>query len=207
MVVNGYPLILYQFKHSLGAAEYVYAEPHSRQFAWYTVTSDPDRIFADNAQLELLSDRDIPWSPLIDDPAFVDRLTAATAEESEGSGSSSAGLQDLLNALKRNEYRVRLIQQLEGRRLYPHCKNGYEIFLNDDPFLIYRFCNTARASDFATNCGHALSAGPFVLRSDPANQYTSRGLQTTNAPEDKVSWSPLIEDQELAAFVRDFAGA
>ena len=108
------------------------------------------------------------------------------------------GLSHVFERLKKLGYRIDFKQQLEGRRLPVEALNGYELAIDGDGFLVYRFEKPASASEFSAWHGHSRSAGPFVFRSDPPGQYKAAGLETNNQPDESIEWSSLLEDDEFA---------
>jgi len=78
------------------------------------------------------------------------------------------------------------------------CLSGAEIEIAGDPFIAYRFRSDADARRRSPDPAHSVAAGPFVLRSDPADVYRNTARRTLRRSDSEISWSPLLEDEAFA---------
>lgn len=193
--IDGDPFLVYRFQDSLGAAEYCYIERRAVSRGSFVLKSEPDRQFADNAQLEFLPDEKIAWSRLVENDAFLAALDSVGPESAPAGG---VGLSDLCESLISSSYTIQTKQQLEGRRLPVDALNAYELSIENDPYLVYRFKDAKSAEAFCNWHGHSICAEAFVLRSDPPGQYKVKGLETVNLPSENVGWSCLLTNEGFA---------
>ena len=190
--------VVYRFRDTAGAEEFFYGATHHVHAGRYVLKSEPAVRFADNAQLVPLSEEEMGYSRLLQDGRLGEALEAAADGDAVDPQDLAIGLSHVFERLKKLGYRIDFKQQLEGRRLPVEALNGYELAIDGDGFLVYRFEKPASASEFSAWHGHSRSAGPFVFRSDPPGQYKAAGLETNNQPDESIEWSSLLEDDEFA---------
>jgi hypothetical protein len=188
-------------RDAVGGEEFCYGVTHAIRVGRYVAKSEPDVQFADNAQLVPLSEDEMAYSPLLEDERFAEVLGATPDVDAAKAGSPAVGLSHLFERLGKLGYRIELKQQLEGRRLPVKALNGFELAINGDRFLVYRFETPESALEFRDWHGHSLAVERFVFRSDPPGQYKVRGLETINLPDESINWSSLIEDERFGRAV------
>ena len=196
--INDDPFVVYRFRDNVGAEEFCFGATHHVRSGRYVLVSEPESRFADNAQLVPLSADQLAHSSLQQDARLSEAVAASVAGEASSAPGPAASLSHLVEGLKNQGYAIEVEQQLEGRRLPVEALNGFELTVNGDRFLVYRFASSESASAFRTWHGHSLAAGRFALRSDPPGQYDAKGLETLNGRDESIEWSALIGDDAFA---------
>ncbi len=153
--------------------------------------------FADNAQLVPLSEDEMAYSALLKEDRFAKALRATPHVDAAEAEGPTVGLSHLFEGMGKLGYRIQLKQQLVGRRLPVKALNGFEVTVNGEGFLVYRFEDRTSALEFCDWHGHSLAVERFAFRSDPPGQYKAKGLETNNRPDESIRWSGLIGDEEL----------
>ncbi len=73
---------------------------------------------------------------------------------------------------------------------------GLALRIDGEPFLLHHFDTESAAKDYLYFNPHSVSAGRFILQSDP-EIYDNIALNTAKMPEEKVKWSKKLEDQKF----------
>jgi hypothetical protein len=74
-----------------------------------------------------------------------------------------------------------------------------------DRFAIYRCADDAAAARVATEVGHAIGAGPWVLRSIPVLMYADPHYEMGQLPDEAIAWSPLLQNEAFISDLKVFA--
>lgn len=190
---------VYEFRDHQAAVEYCYAQSHFLLSGHFTLKSEPEVQFADFAQLKPLPTGEISWSKLLDDPRFVDLVKAALFpdEKSPKNDATSTGFPAVFEKLIENGYKIEGVKQIDIRRLRFNSENGFEVTINEDPFLIYRFRSPETAKTYSASHEHSISVENYVFRSDPPYQYKHQGLKSIDLPIDEIEWSKLLVDDDF----------
>ena len=199
--IDDAPHRFFEFRDSVGALEFTLTRPHTRRAGCLVVEDYPDLRFRDTAQLEALAEDEMKWSDLPGNARMKAIIGELSGSVPVAPAQARISFQELLDGLRDKGYRLSDIDELEGRRLRTGSDNGFSTRINDDPFLVYRFQDPARAASFASWHGHSFVCGRFVFRSDPEKQYKHSGLQATDLPQDQIEWSPLVRDQEFRSML------
>jgi hypothetical protein len=199
--INEDPYDVYRFRDALGAEEFCYGVTHTIRVGRYVLKSEPDVQFADNAQLVPLSEDEMAYSALLNEDRFAEALRATRDVDAAETEGPTVGLPHLFEGMGKLGYRIELKQQLEGRRLPVKALNGFEVTVNGEGFLVYRFDEPTSALEFCDWHGYSLAVERFAFRSDPPGQYKAKGLETINRPDESVHWSSLIGDEKFVRAV------
>jgi hypothetical protein len=183
--INEDPFILHEFENRLGAREYCWVRAHVIRVGQYVLQSEPEKQFADAANLKPLPDEEMAWSEMLDSQELHRVMESALPSAESEEGDDPRGLPRVLDHLGELGYAVAVVGQLECRRMPPKAINGYDL-------------------EFSASHGHSLQAGTFVFRSDPPIQYKSMVLKSVSLEDDEITWSCLLED---GAFVAALAEA
>lgn len=169
-------------------------ESSVRRFGRLVVESDPEERFADPAQIVAIPFRSLDWSPLLDSPALeeIARETGEPDEEPE-----APCFADLVRALRLAGFDVIEVGFLPPGQLRVGCVIGIALTVEGDRFLLYRFDSPARAAEYVAGTSHAFAVGPFVMRSTPDTMYAHQLYEILYVGDDKVRWSPLVDDPAL----------
>ena len=210
--VNGDRLKLHRFETPAGGDDYGFFHPHSVRRGLVVVESEPDpqEIFTDIATQRVVQpDEIIPWSSLIDAPAFV-----AVLEAIAPSDTPSAGLRGIFTGLTEWDcFPGIAIPMNQGVPIFnamltttgrlPGVDNGAYATIGDgDNFVIYRFESPELAERYVTNEEpHAFAAGRYVFRSIPVNKFKFPRFGAVDREPEKVAWSDLIENEDFVADV------
>jgi hypothetical protein len=199
--INDDPFHVYRFRDALGAEEFCYGATHTIRVGRYVLKSEPDVQFADNAQLVPLSEDEMAYSALLKDDRFAEAVRQTPGVDAAEAERAVVGLSHLFEGVGKLGYRIEPQQQLEGRRLPVNALNGFELTIDGDPFLVYRFAEPKSALQFCDWHGHSLAVDRFAFRSDPPGQYKAKGLETINRPDESINWSNLIGDEKFVRAV------
>jgi hypothetical protein len=165
------------------------------------LASDPERRYADPAQVLELSDRLLRWSPLIDDPALDD---APSGEVDPAVGGT--GFVEIIRALRLAGWDVVDVGFLPPGQLRTDCENGIGLTIEADRFLLYRFGTHQLAAAYASEQGHALAFGTFVLRSTPDTMYLHQAAEILYVDDDHIRWSSLLKDARIIKLLSELCG-
>ena len=165
---------------------------HATTVGCFVLESNPDRQYSDLAALERLPEGEIQWSPLLGSPEFHHALAAVPTEVAR-----EPAFGQLFAALDAAGYEAYQVKPMLRQWLPATASDGYSTEIRGDRFLIYRFDHRETAAAYHGERHHTLQAGPFVLRSDPPDQYHVHTEQTYDRPIDEVSWSRLLDDSRF----------
>jgi hypothetical protein len=198
--LDGDRFFAYQFRTRTEAADHAWVRAHSVRTHHLVLESYPPDQWTDHQQFRRKPDRDIGWSPLLDDDGFVGLVQGAVADTPDTDVASFAAM---LGSLTDSGYPVTHLDWLHAGQIYPGGEAGVACRIRRQRFLVYRYPDEARAEEFLDRLPAGVSAGPWVLRSDPATAYLAK--ETITLPPEKVDWSRLLEDDDFLAAVEQAA--
>lgn len=167
-------------------------EGRTRRVGTLVLESDPEERFVDPLSIVPLAEDVIPWPAVVDD---IDEDLAPSGPPSNAP--EVPGFLEIIKQLRRRGVEVLEVGFLTPSQLRPGCENGVALTLEGDRFLLYRFTDEEQASAFATEAGHAVTSGPFVLRSVPATMYEHQGAEILYVGEEATRWSCLLTDPRV----------
>jgi hypothetical protein len=176
-------------------------EVRTRRIGRLVVESDPEERFVDPAQIVPIPYRSIEWAALLDSPT-LDEIAGA---EPEGIPAPEPGLLDVVRSLRLAGFDLIEMGLLPPGQLRPGCFNGMALTINADRFLLYRFESVGQAQRYAESEPHARAFGPLVIRSTPDTMYVHQLYEILYAGDDRVRWSPLLDDPALRRALQDVA--
>jgi hypothetical protein len=162
---------------------------HTAMSSTFVLESDPEIQYADPESLKRLPEGEIQWSQLLHSAEF--QRAVESGEATEGSFGS------LFRQIREAGYNVRQVKPMLRKWLRPKTIDGYSAVIEGDRFLVYRFDSPDSAAAYEAERHHTVRTGPFVLRSDPPDQYQMATEQTIDRPIDQIHWSPLLEDRKF----------
>jgi hypothetical protein len=184
-------------------------EIRARRKGTAVIESDPEIRHADPAQVSPLPEAEIRWAAILDDPG-VDGVLEALARN-DARPAEPVAFTDVLRGLRAAGYDLVDIGFLPRGQLRVGCQDAVALTIDGDRFLLYRFASDGEAEADAATLGHALAVGTFVLRSTPDTMYLHQLYEIGYAGEDRIRWSPLLEDRRfvgvLASVTRSRAEA
>lgn len=217
-------LLFLQFPDVTAAADYCRASERTARIGDFVVQSSPaERLrFRDSLQTQRIPSSELRWSPLVnrDDPGGADFLEAVDAALGWGRAAKSGGtgLGDVVDRLASAGWTIDLgaelvidgyksglrVTELTRRQLRPGALSAYQLRIDRDDFLLYKFQAAEHADRYGREEPHAIRAGNFVLRSTPRRMYQFPVWGFARLPDDQVPWSKLLDDP---AFAGTFEGA
>lgn len=201
--INGDPFVIYYVEDILGAHEYCFTQDHLIHIGNYVMQSMPDKRYSDTAQMKPLPSDEIAWSKLLEDSYFKEHLETSLGAVSSGESDLTVSFPILLDGIREKGFILEDIVQLDRRRLRVNAVNGYEVRINGSPFLVYRFKDLQSAVNYSKKQSHSIYIGNYVFRDDPEVQYKHMGLKSIDLPEEKIEWSPLLEDEYFIEALRE----
>jgi hypothetical protein len=168
-----------------------------RRLGRLIVESDPDRRFADQAQVVRLPYRSVEWAPVLDAPALDALEPDANPEERD-----RPAFLDIVRALRAAGFEVMEIGFLTPGQLRVGCQNAIALTINGDRFLFYRFGSAERADAYVASEPHARAVERFAIRSTPPTMYVFQPNEIAFAGEGWVRWSSLPSDPRFLGALR-----
>jgi hypothetical protein len=205
--VDGCRMRLHVFEHGAGARDFtafdgawacdpfaarIGAAPCAR-LGSVVVQADPERRFADAAQLVPIPDDQVAWGPVTEIIDGVE-LPPALLRPPEG----PPAFVDVLRELRSLGVEALDPGFLPRHQLRPGADDGIGLTLEGDRFLLYRFSSVEDSRVAAQTIGHAVAGGLFVARSSPDSMYEHREYEIGYAGDDRIRWSVLLEDDRIA---------
>lgn len=178
-------------------------EGRTRRIGRVVVESDPERRFVDPTQVVPLPSDVVEWAPML---GFEEPGIPADGGSDPAPGDPSPGFLDLMRALRLAGFEVIDTALLPPGQLRVGCVDGIATTIEGDRFLVYLFTTAEAARAYAGTESHAVAAGPFVLRSTPDDMYEHQGYEVLYAGDDRVRWSPLLDDPGFRGVLRGVAG-
>jgi hypothetical protein len=114
--------------------------------------------------------------------------------------SGSPGFADVIEALGEAGMSVESAQPLHPVWAPVAANAGMQFVVDGDRLELIEFPGPGYAADYLLVDKHAFAVGNFVVRSNPARQF-SNWAQTRILRDKKVDWSELVEDETFAATV------
>ena len=217
VVVGEDPLNLYRFRSAAAAADWVafegarscrpiYAKLDRKRFARVgrmVVESDPATQYADPTQIVRLPDLEVPWSDVVEDPAVVARWAEGLDDEPPA-GPSFCGL---FAHLESAGFEILEVAVLPAVQLRPGTRSAVAAVIEGDPFEVFLCSDDAAARTLAESFERALAVGSFVFRSAPRDRFHDMTYEVGRRPVERIEWSELVEDPELARAAGEYAAA
>jgi len=196
---------LYTFASPAAAADYV-----ALQGAWFcmpfdakigrkravrrgsfVVESDPEDQYAEPTQTVRYPDNEIAWFQHLG--------------PDEDAGEPVKGhFMALIEHLKKQRYDVVEAAFLPASQQRVGTISAVAATIEADRFAIYRCVDETAAVQVAAEVGHAIHAGPWVLRSIPVLMYADPHYEMGQLPDKAIAWSPLLERETFNNDLRHF---
>jgi hypothetical protein len=173
-----------------------------RQAGPTVVESDPERRFADPAQIVRLPYRSVEWAPVLDSPLLDGSADPAAAADEPG-----PGFLDVVRTLRVSGFEVLEVGFVSPGQLRVGCENAIALTIDGDRFLLYRFASEDAASAYAASQPGAAAFERFVLRSTPTTMYVHQLYEIAFAGEELAPWSRLLSDTRFVGILRSAIGA
>jgi len=196
-------LNLYAFASPAAAADYV-----ALQGAWFcmpfdakiarkravridsvVVESDPIGQYAEPTQTVRYPDNEIHWSG----PLRPDEGTPVQGH-----------FMALIDHLRRRRYDVVEAAFLPRSQQRVGTLSAIAATIEADRFAIYRCADEAAAAQVAAEVGHAIQAGPWVLRSIPVLMYADPHYEMGQLPDEAIAWSALLDREAFRSALNAF---
>jgi hypothetical protein len=103
---------------------------------------------------------------------------------------------DVLNGLREAGYELQIVMEYINLARPLECDRAVYLRINGDRFSLLHFENALAADDFAWVMSHSISAGLFVLRSDPDpdKQFSDIATNRVRMADQAIPWSTLVGD-------------
>jgi hypothetical protein len=180
-------------------------EGRTRRLGCIVVESDPERRYVDPANVVPRPDGSIGWSRLLTDPV-LDRAASRDAGAGVAGTAGGPGFLQVIRGFRLSGFDVLHEAFLPPSQLRVGCDDGIALSIEGDWFLLYRFSDRTAASEYGASESHAIGAGPFVLRSAPADMYVFP-TEILYAGDDRTSWSGLLTEPRFERAFRRSAEA
>lgn len=203
--VGGDRLNLYHFANAAAAADYVALQ--GAWFCWpfgvklgrkrahavgpFVVESDPENTFAEPTQIIRYPDNQIPWSDLVNDPAQI----ASWSEALPASPDTIGPYATLITGLQARRIDIVEAAFLPHTQQRPGTISSLAATIEADRFAIHRCISEEAADAVIQDVGHAFRIGTWVFRSIPVLMYRDPHYEMGMLPDEKIAWSPLLQDQ------------
>jgi hypothetical protein len=211
--VGGDRLNLYRFATIVAAEDYVALEG-----AWYCVPvgtkverkiarragvfvleSDPDRQYADPAQVVRLPTAEINWSDLVTNERLIPLWSAGFSDVFDAREGSFVGL---IRHLKESGYDVIEVSFLPHSQLRVGTTCAVAATINADRFAIYRCESEASGQRLVAELPHSIQIGRWVFRSIPIDMYEDQHYEIGQLAEEQIRWSALINNQRFLSALK-----
>lgn len=106
-------------------------------------------------------------------------------------------LPEFVSGLKTRGLATEIRGVIETLRLPVSAETGFELSIDGDPFLVYRFEDQHSADAFSEWHRHSIEVGRFGFRSDPPVQYEHMGPKSIDMPLDEIEWSSLLWEEDF----------
>jgi hypothetical protein len=169
----------------------------------FVVESDPDDQYAEPTQTVHYPDNETAWSGLVlretrGTGTFWRNYDAKTSQSLEGYFMS------LIRHLKEHHYDVVECAFLPHSQLRVGTINAIAATIEADRFAVYRCIDESVAAKVAAEVTHAIQAGSWVFRSIPVLMYADPHYEMGQLPEEEISWSPLLENEDFKETLKKF---
>lgn len=212
--IDGDRFLLHHFTGETAARDYAHFTKGAVRAGLCVLQSAPEQQFADIAlNNSLLPDDEIKWSKLVGNQDFVDRFQRSAPQED--GGEDYAGFSDIVVGLNENGYdcfpgapemHVDIVNWSPWGTyvgLNPGAENWFTVTMGGfDPFEIHRFETVEGAQEYSAFARHAFRIGRYVFVSTPQNKFILPRFRMVDRPEEKVSWSDFLEDEDLKRILR-----
>jgi hypothetical protein len=200
-------LNLYTFSAPETAADYVdlqgawYCWPFAAKLArkqgvrigTFVLESDPTDQYAEPTQTVHYPDNQTEWSTILQRPEFA-------PQELDVEGPYTA----LVSHLKAKRHDVVEVAFLPHSQLRVGVRSAVAATLEGDRFAIYHCDDEAAAVLVAEEVTHAFAVGCWVFRSIPVLMYAEPHYEMGQLPDEKIVWSPLLNNEEYKATLQKF---
>jgi hypothetical protein len=177
-------------------------ESRVRRIGRHVLEASPERRYADPAQIVPAPWNEIDWPAVLDHPA----LGAAATEAADAAAPAEVGLTDVVRSLRLAGFDVVDLGLLPPGQLRVGAVDGIALTIEADRFLLYLFENESTAAAYAAEEPHARAFGSFVVRSTPDTMYVHQLYEIMYAGDDRIAWSPLLEDRRFAGVMDSATG-
>ena len=165
----------------------------------FVLESDPERQFADPAQIVRLPNAEIRWSDLVTEERLARLWGAGIADDADRVEPSDRGFAALVQHLKAAGYDVVEVAFLPHSQLRLGTASAAAATINADRFAIYKCGSAAVAQRVASGLDHAVVVGRWIFRSIPVDMYEDPHYEIGQAAEEEIRWSKLIGDRRFLA--------
>jgi hypothetical protein len=216
-LVDGHRVNLHRFDTETAAREFdamggawctwpIKARSHegrTRRIGRVVVESDPEQRFIDPVQVVPVPSDVLEWAPIVrpGEPEI-----SLQGDLGPGPEDPLPGFLGLVKALRLAGFEVIETALLPPGQLRVGCVDGIAATIEGDRFLVYWFATREAAEAYAATERHAVTVGPLVLRSTPEDMYVHQGYEILYAGDDRVRWSPLLEDLRFRRVLESVAG-
>lgn len=210
--IDGDPLIVHAFTSETAARDHEalrgawsllpmrprVLETRVRRMGIFVLDAAPEGPYADAAQIVPRPWSEVRWPRLLDSPVLDE-----VAAELSGAPDSDpeVGLADVVRALRLAGFDVVDVGFLPPGQLRVGCLDGLALTVHADRLLLYLFEHEAAAGAYADTEPHARAFGRFVVRSTPDTMYVHQVYEILYAGDDRIAWSPLLEDPRFAEVI------
>ena len=197
LTVNNDPFDLILFEDESVAEDYAMCCSHEVQVGPIVMISAPNQ-YKDALHTSRLVDNKIEWSTLLEEAHFVTSLKKSTEQIEPPAKYPAENIKALCGALTSEGYAIGIVECLPRDAIPSHAIIGIRLKIGTDPFIVYRFTSEQAADVFDMEKAHSLTAGPFVLRSDPDNIYrVPYPVASFRRKDEKINWSKLLESEDF----------
>ncbi len=176
-------------------------ETRLRRIGRFVVDADPEGRWLDPAQVVPAPWSQVRWPDLLD-RAFPDELDAGTRQGAE----PEVGLSDVVRAIRMAGFDVVDVGLLPPGQLRVGSVDAIALTVNADRLLLYLFESEPEAAAYAGSEGHARAIDRFVVRSTPDTMYVHQLYEILYAGDDRIAWSPLLDDSRFTEVIAATVG-
>ena len=173
-----------------------------RRIGPFVLEADPEGRYADPAQIVPRPWAELSWPTLLDsisDQLWVKALGTDAAP-------LDVGLTDIVRAIRVAGFDVVDVGLLPPGQLRVGSLDGIALTVEADRLLLYLFEDEDSASAYAAGEPHARAFASFVVRSTPDTMYVHPMYEILYAGDDRVSWSPLLDDERFVGVLKAAVG-
>jgi hypothetical protein len=194
VTINGDPFNIYICEDELSAEDEALAHSHAVQRGALLLVSSPKQQFQETLNVHALRDDEIQWSHLVTDPRFS-AATQAASENLKRPVGSRPSIADLCRVLRANGYETTVSESCPPDTIPVNAVTGLQVVIGGDSFLIFHFSDQQKAAAYGKSCSHSITAGLFVISSDPDDRYiVPSPVSTLRKPDGAITWSRLLTD-------------
>jgi hypothetical protein len=210
-------LNVYRFSSPAAAQDYV--ELEGAWFCWpfdaklarrrahragrFVLESDPLETYAEPTQTVRFPDNEIPWSGLVNEA----KRAAAWAEGVQPEPLEGRRFMDLVAHLKASGVDVVEVAYLPASQLRVGVISAVAATIEGDRFAIYRCASEADAEEVEQDVPQAFRVGDWVFRSIPVLMYQDPHYEMGQLSDEKIEWSPLVEDARLHEIIAAYSSS